>query len=147
MLLFCELFKSRSVVFSQPPTICNIGNYFHNDHYGKSFNMWAEKIIAIVESVQLLCWLHQYFSRIFVKDSLSVFISNCSCSTETQKNANEFNESKLSLPAYCYLCHTPGKLRCWQCLMNRVKSLPFQETRLTAGNGLNATAFFAKGRE
>lgn len=99
--------------------------------------------IAFVESKPLVCWLHQYFSRILVKDSLSAFISNCLSSTETQKNANEFNESKLSLPAYCYLCHTPGKLRCWQCLMNRVKSQPFQETRVAAGNGLNATAFLA----
>lgn len=147
------------MLFSQPPKILlrkkyyyNIKqyyyksitqDYFHNDHYGKNFNMWADKTIAIVESMQLVCWLHQYFSRIFVKDSLSAFISNCSSSTETQKNANEFNESKLSLPAYCYLCHTPGKLRCWQCLMNTVKSKPFQETRLTAGNGLNAAAFLA----
>lgn len=118
-------------------------DYFHNDHYGKNFNMWAEQTIAIVKSMQLVWCLHQYFSRIFVKDSLTAFISNCSSSTETQKNANEFNESKLSLLAYCYLCHTPGKLRCWQCLMNRVKSQPFQETRLADGNGLNTTAFLA----
>lgn len=67
---------------------------------------------AIIESMQLVCTLLQYFRRILVKDSHSAFISNCSGSTETPRNANEFNESKLSLPACWYLCQTPGKLRC-----------------------------------
>lgn len=98
---------------------------------------------AIIESMQLICSLHQYFRRILVKDSHSAFISNCSGSTETPRNANEFNESKLSLPACCYLCQTPGKLRCWQCLMNRIKSQSSQETRPIAANGWNDISFFA----
>lgn len=98
---------------------------------------------SIIESMRLVCSLHQNFRRILVKDSHSAFTSNCSGSTETPKNANEFNESKLSLPACCYLCQTPGKLRCWQCLMNRIKSQSSQETRLTAANRSNDIAFFA----
>lgn len=101
-----------------------------------SISGWTDCLVcnAIMESTQLVYSLHQCFKRILVKGTHSAFISNCSGSTETPKNANEFNESKLSLPACYFLCQTLGKLRCWQCLMNRIKSQFSQETRLNSCN-------------
>lgn len=146
------LFKYRYIFIlgiwlSQPAEMSH--KYFHHNNYEMNFSTW-EKIdylvcSAIIEIVWLVYSLHQCFRRILVKDSHSASISNCSGSTENPKNANEFNESKLSLPACYFLCQTPGKLRCWQCLMNRIKSQFSQEARLTAVAALKDIVFFVSG--